>query len=349
MKDVQHRFDESTAKKVSVVIVNWNGERYLESCLRSVLNQSYTNYEVILVDNASTDRSLSLIEREFPGVLIVKNTTNQGFAAGNNSGIRLATGDYVATLNNDTVAEPDWLEQLVKVVEGDPSIGMAASLMLFHHWPEVINSTGISLDKAGIAWDRLGGKTVDHSETLPVEVFGPCAGAALYKREMLEDVGLFDETFFMYLEDVDLAWRARLRGWRCLYVPTAQVYHVHSGTSVEGSTFKNHLLARNKVWTTIKNYPTPELYLYLPAILLYDLITVPYAVLTRGNVATLMGRLEGLRTMGTALRKRSEIQQGRRVTFKELATVMDRLVSPLVLYRRYRHLDQLLRKKLDQP
>lgn len=336
-------------EKASVIIVNWNGERYLEQCLRSVLNQTYKGFEIILVDNNSSDGSLVLVESVFPNVIVVRNSENRGFAAGNNDGIRKASGEYIVTLNNDAIAEPSWLEELVKAVEDDDSLGMAASKMLFYDWPDVINSTGISLDRAAIAWDRLGGQPADRSETEPVEIFGPCAGAALYKRSMLQDIGLFDEDFFMYLEDVDLAWRGRLRGWRCLYVPTAEVRHVHSASSVEGSAFKNRLLGRNKIWTTIKNCPAPDFYLYLPAIIFYDLLSMPYSVLVRGNFANLQGRIDGLRMISSALRKRSEIQRRRRASSAELAAVVEPLTNPLTLLKRYRHLDRLTRHRNLQP
>ena len=335
--------------KASVIIVNWNGKQYLEQCLPSVLNQTYPHFEVILVDNGSTDGSVELVEHRFPNVIVVRNAENKGFAAGNNDGIRTASGKYIATINNDAVAAPNWLEELINSIKHDDSMGMAASKMLFYDWPEVINSTGISLDRAAIAWDRLGGQPSDRSEVTPVEIFGPCAGAALYKRAMIEDIGLFDEDFFMYLEDVDLAWRGRLRGWRCIYVPTAEVRHIHSASSIEGSAFKNRLLGRNKVWTTIKNYPAPELYLYLPAILFYDLVSLPYTVLVRGNMATLQGRLEGFRRIGPALRKRRAIQRRRRASSSELASVMDPLTNPLTLFKRYRHLGKLVRRRKPHP
>lgn len=332
-------------QRASVVIVNWNGRQYLEQCLLSVLRQTYTDCEVILVDNASTDGSVELVEREFPEVELIRNSVNRGFAAGNNDGIRAATGAYIATLNNDAFPESTWLDELIGAIRDDSNVGMGASKMLFYHFPDTINSTGISLDWAGIAWDRLGGQRDDRAQTTPVEVFGPCAGAAVYKREMIEDIGLFDEDFFMYLEDVDLAWRGRLRGWRCLYVPTAEVRHVHSASSVEGSAFKNYLLGRNKIWTMVKNYPTPTFLFFIPAILFYDLMSLQYSVLVRGNVVSLRGRIEAVRQMGAILRKRAEIQRGRRVSSTSLLRVTEKLRSPVTLFQQYRHLEKLVRER----
>jgi hypothetical protein len=244
----------------------------------------------------------------------------------------VAQGDYIVTLNNDTRAEPDWLEELVKAVETDPKIGMCASKMLFYYHTGVLNSTGISMDVAGIAWDRRGGERDDGQEREPLEIFGPSAGAALYRREMLDEVGLFDEDFFAYHEDVDLAWRARSRGWRCMYNPRAVVYHVHSGTGMEGSAFKNRLLGRNKIWTMIKNYPTPQILLFLPLIAFYDLASVIYSLLKRQDPSPLQGRVTSLGALPEMLRKRKEIQRERRAS--ELYWFSP-LVDPVTMLRRY--------------
>ena len=183
-------------RKASVIVVNWNGKRYLQECLPALLAQTYSNHEIILVDNGSNDGSVDFVAEGFPEVRIIENSENLGFAAGNNVGIEVARGDYIVTLNNDTRAEPDWLEELVKVVEADPKIGMCASKMLFYHHTGVLNSTGISLDLASIAWDRRGGERDDGLEREPVEIFGPCAGAALYRQEMLDEVGASNNDYF---------------------------------------------------------------------------------------------------------------------------------------------------------
>lgn len=300
--------------------------------MSALLSQTYSPYEIILVDNGSRDGSVDFVAERFPEVRIIENGENLGFAAGNNVAIRVARGDYIVTLNNDTRAEPDWLEDLVKVAETDPKIGMCASKMLFYHHTGVLNSTGISLDVAGIAWDRRGGERDDGQEREPIEIFGPCAGAALYRREMLDEVGLFDEDFFAYHEDVDLAWRARSRGWRCVYNPRAIVYHVHSGTGLEGSAFKNRLLGRNKIWTMVKNYPSPQLFFFLPLIAFYDLASAFYSLFKRQDASPLRGRLASLGLLLQMLRKRKEIQRQRRSS--ELPWFSP-LVNPVAMLKRY--------------
>ena len=325
---------------VSVIILNWNGLKYLEDCLTALEAQTYSDFEVILVDNGSTDGSAEWVAERFPDVQLIRNATNVGFAAGNNQAIRASRAELVATLNNDTRVEPNWLAALVSAIEGNPTVGLCASKMLFADRPGVINSAGINLDPVGIAWDRRGGDPDDRQETEPIEVFGPCAGAALYRRTMLDQIGLFDQRFFAYLEDVDIAWRARLAGWRCLYVPQARVCHVHSATGGEGSPFKNRLLGRNKVWTIAKNYgPTGRLLAYLPLILLYDLAAVLYALVARGDVGALRGRLEGLRGLPGAWGQRREVQAlRRRNRERPWHHYLSPLEPPWRVAARYRHL-----------
>ena len=323
---------------VSVIVVNWNGRHHLELCLSSLLAQTYSNFEVILVDNGSTDGSVDYVKANFPAVRLIQLPQNQGFASGNNVGIRASTADYIAVLNNDTKVDPNWLTVLVETAESRPNVGMCAAKLLFWDRPEIINSAGICLDRTGIAWDRLGGQPDSEPHTNPVPVFGASGGAALYRRTMLRQIGLFDEDFFAYLEDVDLAWRARLAGWNCLYVPTAVIYHHHSATAIEGSPFKNRLLGRNKIWTMFKNYPWQLLLLYLPIILLYDFGSVLIALLTKRDVSPLNGRLQALIKLPTMWRKRRQIQQNRQISLKKMVSLMEPVTTPQKVWQRYRHL-----------
>jgi GT2 family glycosyltransferase len=331
---------------ISVIVLNWNGRAYLERCLESLQAQTHRDFEVVVVDNGSTDGSPELVAQKFPTMRLIRQTTNLGFAAGNNAGFRATQSEFVATLNNDAWAEPAWLAELVQAMERHPRVGACASKMLLATRPGTLDSAGIIADRAGITWNRLSGEVAagptcraprcggEESDD-PTEVFGACAGAALYRRAMLEDVGLFCEDFFCYLEDADLAWRARLRGWRCLYVPTAVVYHAHSATGGEGSAFKNRLLGRNKVWLIARNYPSPQVWLYLPIIAAYDAAAVACHLLVRRDVSPLQGRLAGLRGLPRALRQRLDIQARRTVPWAELATHLSPLPNPLQALRAY--------------
>ncbi len=254
--------------RVTVVIVNWNGRHHLAACLPALARQTYGDHEVVVVDNASSDDTVAWLGAEWPAVRVLALAENAGFARGNNLGLAATGSPWVALLNNDTVPDATWLAALVAAAEaGGDRLAAVASRMVFHDRPTTINSAGICVDPAGIAWDRLGGAPVA-AAARPVEVFGASAGACLLRRAALADVAepvpgarpqVFDETFFMYLEDVDLAWRLRLRGWQAQYAPAALVAHHGSASAGEGSPFKNRLLARNKVWTLVKCYPARPL------------------------------------------------------------------------------------------
>ncbi len=328
----------AVSSRVAVIVINWNGKRFLERCLGSLSAQTYRDFEVVLVDNGSTDGSVGFVGERFPQVHLMANEVNRGFAAANNQAIRATSSELIVTLNNDTEVAPEWLAELVKAVDAQSTVGACASRMLFAHSPTIINSAGIALDRTGIAWDWRGGEPDNPREREPVEVFGACAGAALYRRSMLNEIGLFDEDFFAYLEDVDLAWRAQWAGWRALSVPTARVLHHHSATGVEGSPFKNRLLGRNKMWLIAKNYPWPQLLWYLPLIVVYDACSLPYTLIARGDLQPVWGRLEGLAAMRRALRKRKAAHRVRRVPAREVLSKMAPPPSPWALWHRYAHL-----------
>jgi GT2 family glycosyltransferase len=316
------------------VIPNWNGRHWLATCLGALSAQTIRDFKVILIDNGSTDGSVEYVKESFPVTQVIANRTNVGFAAAVNQGILASQSRYVVLLNNDTEAAPDWLETLVEAAESDGRVGMCASKMLFADRPNVINSTGICVDRAGIAWDRRGGEIDDMRESEPVDVFGPSAGAGLYRRAMLEEIGLFDEDFFAYLEDVDLAWRARRAGWRCLHVPAACVLHHHSATGIEGSPFKSFHLGRNKIWLLVKNYPFKQLWQYALLTLFYDWAAVVYALVRRQDVHALRGRLAALAGLGRMWQKRPSTDAPQRTDLHWLAP----LEAPWRVPARYRHI-----------
>lgn len=335
-------------KAVAVVIVNWNGRHHLERCLPALERQEHSPDEVVVVDNGSSDGSVSWLRREWPWVRVIALEKNTGFAAANNRGIEETHAPWLALLNNDTVPSPGWLKALLAEANGDDRIASVASRMLFLDAPEIINSAGIAVDLAGIAWDRLGGAPQQAGESR-CEVFGACAGAGLFRRSALVDAAerigdgcpqVFDEQYFMYLEDVDLAWRLRLRRWRSVYSPAAIVWHKGSGSAGEGSAFKNYLLARNKVWTLLKDYPSPALLAFAPAIVGYDLASAPYRLFIQGQSAAFRGRLAALRELRTVLAKRRAIQARRLAPWPEIRSALSGLASPWAVARRYRHLRQ---------
>jgi len=319
--------------QVAIVIPNWNGRKYLEHCLRSVFAQQFRDFSVILVDNGSTDGSVDLARTCFPQVHIIENHENRGFAAANNQAILASASEFVATLNNDTEVAPGWLGVLVQAIEADSQVGMCASKMLLAYERDVIEAAGIAVDRAGVAWNRDAGTVNGPGATAPIPVFGPSAGAALYRRAMLDDVGLFDEDFFAYLEDVDLAWRAQWAGWRCAYVPQAVVYHVHSATGQEGSHFKNYHLGRNKIWLLCKDYPL--LLWYVLLVLAYDLMSVGYAIAAGRGPGAVQGRIQALGGVPRMFAKRRQIV--RRISSRAMIDRLHPVENPLTVLRRYAH------------
>ncbi len=289
---------------VSIIILNHNGQHYLERCLPSVLQQDYPDVEPIVVDNGSTDGSVAWLQTHHPRITVIPNEENLGFCIANNQGIRASRGEYVILLNNDTELEAGFVTAMVTAAKSAADVGMVASQILFDHDPSRLDSAGIEVDYTGMAWNRHLGEAVADEPTTPIEVFGPCAAAALYKRTMLDQIGLLDERYFIYYEDVDLAWRGQRAGWRCLYQPAARVRHIHSGTTGQWPTKKAFLLGRNKLRTMMKNYPAAALWRYGLAILVVEMAAVGYGLLLRGQLAPLQGRLIALTEWSTYLADR---------------------------------------------
>jgi len=241
---------------VSVIVVNWNGLDYLPGCLDSLAAQSYPALETIVVDNGSTDGSVEYLRgRRTERLMLLEQPANLGFAGGNNVGIRASKGAYVALLNNDAEADPEWVQALVAAAEADPSIGMCASRIYVWKRPGLLDGAGLIVSGDGIG--RARGRLESDGERYQREadVLLPSACAALYRRAMLDEVGLFDEDFFAYCEDTDLGLRARIAGWRCRYVPGATVRHRYSGSTAAHSPFKAFHVERNRIWVVVKCFP----------------------------------------------------------------------------------------------
>lgn len=243
---------------MSVVLVNWNGKDDTLRCLRSLARQTVSDFDVVVVDNGSTDGSVGAIREEFPRVRVIEAGRNLGFAEGCNRGIDATTTAWVATLNNDTIADERWVEELRRAATtADDSVGMLQSHVLFLDEDAKMNSTGVELFANGNARDRDVGR--DARTTHPdADTFCATAGAALFRRAMLERIrlssGVFDRTFFMYFEDVDLGWRCRLAGWEARYVPSAIVRHAFQASSKKRQrTFIGVHLRRNRLRMLLKN------------------------------------------------------------------------------------------------
>ncbi len=311
---------------VSVIIPNWNGSQHLATCLGSLRQQTYTRFETILVDNGSQDDSLERVEGHFPEVRVVALSRNLGFAGGVNAGIRAASGEVIALLNNDTETDPHWLEEMVLGLTRYPQAGMIASKILLFDRRDTLHAAGDYYRIDGIP----GNRGVWQKDAAPYDeeafVFSPCAAAAGYRREMLAEIGLFDEDLFAFCEDVDLGWRGQSAGWKCVYLPRSVVFHKLSATG--GGVLASYYGGRNCIWVIAKNYP-PELYRKHRGKIWSAQWEIMRDALRawRGEAARarLRGQLAGLLGLPRVLPKRRQIQAARRVSVDYLESVLTQI------------------------
>lgn len=239
---------------VTIVVVSWNGKHLLQECLPSIQRQTFTDFEIIVVDNGSTDGSIEFL-RAFPSVQVIALPENQGFAGPNNLAFERAKGSWIATINNDLTLSPDWLQILVDALEKEPDCFAVQGRILKDAEPNLIDTCGLGIRACGAARNLGHNKPAD-SITTARPVFTVSAGAAVYRRSMLEQIGFFEASYFAYYEDLDAGWRARTRGWRSVLVPQAVAYHKVHGTS---GSLKNdrlwYLSERNRLRTLVRNLP----------------------------------------------------------------------------------------------
>ena len=297
---------------ISVVIPNYNGEGFLPECLDSLLEQSYGKTEIIVVDNASRDGSVKIVEEKYPDMRLVRLEENEGFSAAVNAGIEASKGEFVVLLNNDTKAEPEFLAELHAALIEEGGAAMSAPKMLFARGPDTINSLGLGYSITGTNHDiGFGLKDGPHFGARKW-IFGPCGGAGMYRRSMLDDVGPFDEDFFMYYEDVDYSFRAQLAGHKCVFVSAARVYHAEGASGETLPRPRNYYFARNSLTVIAKNFPRRLMFLYVHVIL-WEMIKRTGSALLKGDASALLGYLAALGRLGSALKKRREIQWRKRV------------------------------------
>jgi GT2 family glycosyltransferase len=242
---------------VSIIVVNYNGRDLLSECLQSVKEQNYPRYrfEVIVVDNASTDDSLESLHQEFPWVRVLPLSKNHGFSGGNNAGFGVARGEWLALINSDASAEPNWIKESVEAGMAAEDIGGVAGHLVFRDNVEIINSTGLELYRDGRAGDRDLRQDDRQLKRPPGEVFGGCGAALLLRRTMIEQLNGFDDALFMYYEDLDLAWRARRAGWRFVYSSEARVRHAVGGTIGLASPMQMRYVERNRTIVNLRHAP----------------------------------------------------------------------------------------------
>jgi len=327
--------------RVSVVIPNWNGRHLLQICLPSLQHLTYPHVEIIVVDNGSTDDSIPFVQSEFPTVTLVKLSQNRGFTGAVNAGIQTATGEFIALLNNDTEAHPDWLTAAMDAFRRRPDVGFIACLMLDYWQREIINGAGDMISSSGNPFKRGFGRKLTPYFQEEQEVFGACGGAAVYRKTIFDEIGLFDDAYFAYLEDVDWSFRAQLAGYKCLYVPNSIIYHMEGVTAAEVdldhlAKYNNPLLletprktfwiARNKLYTILKNYPLPLLVRHFPAIVLDGILTSAgfHFLKTGYGWQFVRGVLSAIVHLPPTLLKRWHIQRKKRVSAADIQKLIDR-------------------------
>ena len=309
--------------ETSVIIVNLNGREHLEACLNSLFRQTYSDCDVVLVDNGSTDGSIEFVKTRFPKVNVLQLGRNTGFAYATNRGIEQTASSFVALLNNDIEVDQRWLEKLVSILRGSPEAGAVACKMLNFSNRSVIDAAGDALTRAAMAEARGHGHPDRGQYDQADYIFGPCAGAAVYKREVFDQNGLFDESFFAFYEDIDLDFRMQSSGWKVLYEPSALCYHKRGATVRKMQRMAVMLHVRNNIFYVVKNIPGRTIVRRFPAILASRL-KVWLAYVRNGNVTgVLRGIAEAVLKMPEMLSKRKALKARRKVSVVYIESLMN--------------------------
>lgn len=315
---------------VSVIIVTWNSGELIRKTLSALGKQTYPIHEVIIVDNASTDSSTDGLEKCYPSAKVIRLDQNIGFAAANNYAARLISGDcnWLALLNPDAFPEPDWLASLTDAVRMHPEYKFFASRLMNANQPTIIDGTGDINHISGLVWRDGHENEANTSMFKTKEIFSPCGAAALYDKEAFVEANGFDEDYFCYVEDVDLGFRLRLLGYRCLYVPESVVYHIGSATTSVGSDFSIYHGHRNLVWTYFKNMPGVFFWLFLPLHILLNIFTIIWFGL-RGKFTVIMrSKIDAFRGIPSMWKKRRAIQKKRKASLSDIWRVLDKSILP---------------------
>jgi GT2 family glycosyltransferase len=312
--------------RVTAAVLNFNGRALLDVVLPSILHQSYRDFDLIVVDDCSTDGSVDYISQRWPMVRVVPTgPVNVGISAALNVAVRSSGSEFVALINNDIELEPAWLGELVAALDSHPEAATAAGKLLQYHRRELIDSAGDIFTRSATAWGRGAGEVDRGQFDAPQEIFAPTAGAALYRASALADVGQFDESFHAYYEDVDWGLRAQLAGFRSRYVPTAVGFHMGSTTTGGDKNRRYYALQRrNAIAVLAKDVPWAFAVRYLPYIVIGQLLSLTYSIRARMLRPHLRGWASAGRELPGWLRARRQIMSGRRISARDF----DRFVSP---------------------
>ena len=324
-------YSQRTLVPVSVIIVNWNAGDLLERCVLSLLGQSSLPHEIIVFDNASTDGSVKRIIDKFPSVLVFKSEKNLGFAAANNQAVKESSSrsEWLAFLNPDAFPESGWLSALLNAAATNPEYSFFGSRLMDASSTGTADGIGDVYHGSGLVWRAGQGKVVRACDMVTRETFSICAAAALLRKEVFLAVGGFDEDFFCYVEDVDLGFRLRLLGHKCLYVPDSVALHVGSAVTGKRSAFSIYHGHRNLVWAYIKNMPGLLFWLFLPLHLALNGFSIVYFSLKGQAKVIVRAKWDALKGISKMWRKRREIQSRRVVPMCEIWRMLDKRLIPM--------------------
>jgi GT2 family glycosyltransferase len=308
----------------SIIILSVNEKDFLVSCLDSLRKMNFPyKYEIIVVDNGSTDGTQALIKKSFPYVKLIENKKNLGFAEGNNIGARAAKGKYLVMLNNDTQVTRDWLLELFNVAESDPTIGICAPKQLMGDKKTILYDGG-AINYTGLSYSVNMYKR-NFKETQNRETAFASGAAFFIRKDIVDRIGLFDKDYFIYHEDVDVSWRVRLAGYKIMFVPKSLIFHFFK---FKRRPQKMYLLERNRFMTVVKNYGRRSLALVLPMVMLFEIPIFFYSIIRGWGIFKLKSYLYIAQNLRNILRKRRQIQKLRVVDDKEIV----RLFSPGILF-----------------
>lgn len=312
--------------KNSILIVTWNAGENLFNCLSALSRQTTKEFEIVVVDNGSTDGVVDGLESRWTEsqIIVKRLQTNQGFAIANNIAAKLANGEWIILLNADAYPEPNWLENLLKAAKRNPQYNFFSSRQLQYRAPHLLDGSGDAYHVSGLAWRWYYGFPAAQYGLEQKEVFGACGAAAMYRREDFLAVGGFDETFFSYVEDVDLSFRLRLYGGRCLYVASAIVHHVGSASMGKTSNFSYYHIHRNLIWTFFKNMPMPFLVLFLPLHIVVNTYLALRILVSERRWIAVKAKWDALLGLPRVLRARKKIQSMRILGLRSLYKVMEK-------------------------
>ncbi len=307
--------------KVSAIIVNWNGKDVLVDCIKSLLEQDYPELEIIVSDNGSTDGSNEYVRKHFPTVRLLENGSNLGFGGAVNRGLSAARGDYLIFLNNDLYLRQDSISELAGLLDLDRRYGAAVPKILYYEKRDTVNSFGVQVNYTGIACPNL----VDCRDTDSLALHETaCGGIFMFRREIFETTGGFDQDLFLYHEDHDLSWQIRLLGEKIMVTPKAVIYHHYHFNKGTG---KYHSSEKNRLHILLKNMETKTLFLIFPALVLVECAQLAHSLMNGWFVLKIKSYFELLALLPRILNKRRQVQRRRRVTDREIVRLYQGTLS----------------------